>query len=83
MKSSNRKFEVTWFRFEHGHEWDAMLSKSRTFNTYDKAKSFLLKRMQVISGLYWAGGMIEDEKGNNLFDITSEGAIESHECKVI
>ena len=69
-------FEVTWFRFEHGHERDAMTSKSRTFDTYDKAKSFLLKRMQVISGIYWAGGMVEDEIGNIILDITSDGDIE-------
>jgi len=70
------EFKVTWFRFEHGHEWDAMTSKSRTFDTYDKAKSFLLKRMQVISGIYWAGGMVEDEMENIILEITSDGNIE-------
>ncbi len=69
-------FEVTWYRFEHGHEWDAMVSKSRSFDSYKKAKAFLLKRLQVISGIYWAGGMVEDEKGNIILDITSEGDIE-------
>ena len=70
------EFEVIWFRFEHGHEWDAMTSKSRTFDTYDKAKSFRLKRMQVISGIYWAGGTIEDEMGNIILEITSDGDVE-------
>lgn len=69
------EFEVTWFRFEDGHERDTMISKSRTFDTYDKAKLFLLKRMQVISCIYWAGGMVEDEMGNIILDITSDGDI--------
>lgn len=65
-------YDVTWFRFEHGCESDAMISKSRSFDSFDKAKMFLLKRMQLISGLYWAGGFVEDSNGNLLFDISSD-----------
>ena len=66
-------YTVTWFRFEHGHEWDGMTAKSRDFSSFDKALTFLDNRLQIISGLYWAGGQITDENGVKVYDITAEG----------
>lgn len=69
-------FTAVWHRFTHGHEWDPMDCKTREFDTYEKAKAFLLGRLERISGIYWAGGCVVDDQGTWLLDITSEGEIE-------
>ena len=69
------KYEVTWFRFEHGHEHDGMIAKSRRFEDLEKAISFLRKRMMIISPLYWAGAQITDFNEKIVYDVTSEGRI--------
>ena len=74
--NTTKEYTATWFRFEHGHESDMMVSKSRAFSTYDKAKQFIMNRMRVISALYWAGGMITDKNENIVFNITSSGDVE-------
>lgn len=66
------KFIATWFRFEHGKETDAMIAKDRLFDSYPKAKDFLHKRQEIISGLYWAGATIHNEKGELLYEILSD-----------
>lgn len=66
-------YTVTWHRYPHGIEGEEMTSNSRDFDSFEKALKFLEKRVEIIMSINWAGGYIEDENGNWLYDITDTG----------
>ena len=68
-------YTVTWYRFEHGKETDAIITKSRDFEEYYDAERFLMRRLRYIKSRYWAGGFIADEYGIWLMGITSSGDV--------
>ena len=70
-----KNFCVTWFRYPHGIEGESMESNSREFSTFESARKFLEKRTDVIKGVNWAGGYIEDQNGKMLYDITDQYSI--------
>lgn len=76
MKTKPEKtFCVTWFRYPHGIEGENMESNSREFSIFESARKFLEKRMDVIKGVNWAGGYIEDQNGKMLYDITDQYSV--------
>ena len=52
-----------------------MESNSREFSTFESARKFLEKRTDVINGVNWAGGYIEDQNGKMLYDITDQYSV--------
>lgn len=69
------KYDVKWFRYPHGIEGEEMIANWREFDSFSKALAFLEKRVAVIRSINWAGGHIEDEKGNWIYDITDCGEV--------
>jgi hypothetical protein len=66
-------YTATWHRYPHGIEGEEMTSCSRDFDCFVNALNFLTKRVEIIKGINWAGGYIEDENGKWLYNITDSG----------
>lgn len=69
------KYDVKWFRYPHGIEGEEMIANRREFDSFPKALAFLEKRVEIIRSINWAGGHIEDVKGNWIYDITDCGEV--------
>lgn len=67
-------YTATWHRYPHGIEGEEMTSNSRDFDCFVNALNFLTKRVEIIKGINWAGGYIEDENGNWLYEILDDGS---------
>ena len=67
-------YTATWHRYPHGIEGEEMTSCSRDFDCFVNALNFLTKRVEIIKGINWAGGYIEDENGNWLYEILDDGS---------
>jgi hypothetical protein len=72
---TNGTHTVYWYRYPHGIEGEAMESKSRDFTDYGKAVAFLEKRHDIIGGIYWAGGRVENEDGFVRYELTDGGDV--------
>lgn len=68
-------YRVFWFRYESGYAFQLTIANSRDFDSYPLAISFLERRFYVISSVYWAGGYIEDDIGNILYEISPYGEV--------
>ena len=72
---TNGTHTVYWYRYPHGIEGEAMESKSRDFADYGKAVAFLEKRHDIIGGIYWACGRVENEDGFVRYELTDGGDV--------
>lgn len=74
MTSSNcSMYTVTWHRHPNGIEGEEMTYCWRDFQDLEKAIAFLNKRVMLIKSINWAGGYIEDETGDLIYEIDDEG----------
>ena len=63
------EYTVTWNRYKYGNESDPWVTDCKYFDNKEKAIEFLDKKVKRIRGIYWAGGQVEDEKGNIIHEI--------------
>lgn len=71
-------YTVTWQRYPHGIEGEAMDCNRRDFDDIEKAIKFLHGRLNHIKSINWAGGYIEDENGKDLYCIYDDGSAEDY-----
>jgi hypothetical protein len=69
---------VHWFRYPHGIEGEAMKGDFKSFENSEKAIDFLHKKVKRIKGINWAGGYVEDEELELLYEITSDCEVCDH-----
>lgn len=66
---------VYWHRYPHGVQGEEMTACCREFDSLKEAIAFLEKRFYRIKSINWAGGYIEDNNGNWIYDITDCGDV--------
>ena len=74
-------YTVYWYRYHHGKEDEAMTANWRDFDSLEKAINFLDGRAKLIKSINWAGGHVEDENRNWLYEIDWEGNEEDNREK--
>lgn len=74
-------YTVYWYRYPHGMENEAMTANWRDFDSLEKAINFLNGRVKLIKSINWAGGHVEDENRNWLYEIDYEGNEEDNREK--
>jgi len=62
-------FTTTRYFYPHGIEGEAMSTTTKNFNDLDKA---IKHAKRYATGLRFAGVQVEDEKGNIIYEITSD-----------
>lgn len=75
-------YTVTWCRYPHGIEGEAMDVKTREFSDLEKAINFLRGRLEKINSVNWAGGYIDSDELDMIYSITDEGTIYDERAKL-
>lgn len=68
----NSSISVFWSYYPNGDEYDEVVTDSCDVDSVEQGIEVLIEKSNEFSGIYWAGGSVEDNNGNIFYEITSD-----------